>query len=123
VIVADRQRLTQAVMQLAQNAARYAPPDEPIELGSSVSGGYARFWVKDRGPGIRPEDRQRIFERFKRGAQTPRWEGAGLGLPIVKAIAEAHHGWVELQTRPGAGATFTLVVAVDQPDDVGRSSL
>jgi signal transduction histidine kinase len=62
-----------------------------------------------------------IFERFQRGSDTRRWEGAGLGLAIVKVIAEAHHGRVELISRPGAGSTFTLVVAVDQPSDGGVS--
>lgn len=121
VIVADRQRLTQAVMQLALNAAHYSPAGQPITLGSSVSNGEARFWVRDRGPGIPLEDQRMIFERFQRGSDTRRWEGAGLGLAIVKVIAEAHHGRVELISRPGAGSTFTLVVAVDQPSDGGVS--
>jgi signal transduction histidine kinase len=123
VIVADRQRLTQAVMQLALNAARYSETGEAIGIGSNVSNGEARFWISDQGPGIPYEEQRMIFERFKRGSDTRRWEGAGLGLAIVKAIAEAHHGRVELKSRPGAGATFTLVVAVDQPDGGGRSAL
>ena len=122
VIVADRHRLTQAVMQLALNAARYSPTDEAIRLGSSISNGEARFWVRDRGPGIQLSEQRAIFERFQRGSDTRRWEGAGLGLAIVKAIAEAHHGRVELFSRPGVGATFTLVVAVDQPGERGRST-
>jgi signal transduction histidine kinase len=123
VIVADRHRLTQAVMQLALNAARYSPTGEAIRLGSSISNGEARFWVRDRGPGIQLSEQRAIFERFQRGSDTRRWEGAGLGLAIVKAIAEAHHGRVELFSRPGVGATFTLVVAVDQPGERGRSTL
>jgi signal transduction histidine kinase len=122
VIVADRHRLTQAVMQLAQNAARYSEAGEAIKLGSNVSNGEARFWISDQGPGIPYEEQRLIFERFKRGSDTRRWEGAGLGLAIVKAIAEAHHGRVELKSRPGSGATFTLVVAVDQPG-AGRTAL
>ncbi|HEX7256096.1 MAG TPA: ATP-binding protein [Gaiellaceae bacterium] len=116
VIVADRQRLTQAVLQLAENAVRYGRPEEPIVFGSAVNGGEARFWVRDRGPGIAPADHERIFERFRRGSANGKSEGAGLGLAIVKAIAEAHHGRVELTSRPGAGATFTVVVPVDQPE-------
>jgi signal transduction histidine kinase len=115
VIVADRQRLTQAMMQLALNAARYSETGEAIRLGSNVSNGEARFWISDEGPGIPFEEQRMIFERFQRGSDTRRWEGAGLGLAIVKAIAEAHHGRVELKSRPGSGATFTLVIAVDQP--------
>jgi signal transduction histidine kinase len=117
VIIADRHRLTQAVMQLADNAARYG--SGPIALGSSIAGGEARFWVRDQGPGIPLEEQRAIFERFQRGSGTQRWEGAGLGLAIVEAIAEAHGGRVELESRPGRGATFTLVVATDPPSEPG----
>jgi signal transduction histidine kinase len=120
VIVADRQRLTQAVMQLALNAARYSANGAAITLGSSVTNGEARFWVRDQGPGVPIDEQHMIFERFQRGSDTPRSEGAGLGLAIVSAIAEAHRGRVELRSRPGSGSMFTLVVAVDQPDDGGE---
>jgi signal transduction histidine kinase len=115
VIVADRQRLTQAVLQLAQNAARYSDGAESIGLGSAVADGEARFWIRDRGPGIPAEEQQKIFERFSRGSGERRSEGAGLGLAIVRAIAEAHRGRVELESRPSAGSTFTIVIPVDQP--------
>jgi signal transduction histidine kinase len=117
VIVADRQRLTQAVVQLAQNAASYSGAGEPIELGSSVADGEAHFWVRDHGPGIPTEQQELVFGRFHRGHGPRRSEGAGLGLAIVKAIAEAHSGRVELESRPGAGATFTIVIPVDQPHE------
>jgi signal transduction histidine kinase len=115
VIVADRHRLTQALVQLGQNAVRHGGDRGPIAVGSAVADGEARFWVRDRGPGIKLQDQSAIFERFRRGSGQPRQEGAGLGLPIVKAIAEAHHGRVELESRPGDGARFTIVVPVDQP--------
>ncbi|HSL64355.1 MAG TPA: HAMP domain-containing sensor histidine kinase [Gaiellaceae bacterium] len=115
VIVADRQRLTQAVVQLAQNAVQHGPPGEPIALGSSVLDGTAAFWVRDSGPAIPADVREVIFERFRRAAAGPRSEGAGLGLAIVKAIAEAHDGRVELDSAPGAGTTFRIVVPVDPP--------
>ena len=116
VVVADRQRLTQAVVQLAQNAVRYGGEDGPIALGSVVADGEARFWVRDHGPGIPPEQQEQLFERFRKGPGRPWSEAAGLGLAIVKAIAEAHHGRVEVLS-PGSGSTFTLVIPVDQPAD------
>ena len=119
VIVADRQRVTQAVVQLAQNAAGVTQEGERIELGSTVADGRARIWIRDHGPGIPYGDQERIFGRFRRGGEG-RSEGAGLGLAIVKAIAEAHHGRVEVASRPGEGSTFTLIVPVDQPPD-GRA--
>jgi len=112
VVVADRQRLTQAVVQLAQNAVRHGNDGGAIALGSRIADGEARLWVRDDGPGIPLHEQQAIFERFRRGS-VHRSEGAGLGLAIVKAIAEAHHGRVEVDSRPGAGATFTVVIPVD----------
>jgi signal transduction histidine kinase len=114
-IVADRQRLTQALMQLAQNAVQHTSDGDAIELGSVLRNGQARMWVRDSGDGISLADQDRIFERFSRGGGRRPSEGAGLGLAIVQAIAQAHHGRVKLESRPGLGATFTIVVPVDQP--------
>ncbi len=112
-VVADGQRLTQAVMNLAQNAAQHTTAGDTIELGSVVVDDQARLWVRDRGPGVALEDQQRIFERFARaGGGRRHSEGAGLGLAIVSAIARAHGGRVELSSRPGGGSTFTIVVPV-----------
>ncbi|HEX5800388.1 MAG TPA: HAMP domain-containing sensor histidine kinase [Gaiellaceae bacterium] len=118
LVVADRQRLTQALMQLAENAAKQTEEDDEIAVGSQVEDGEARFWVRDEGPGIPRDDQARVFTRFSRGAGSHRGEGSGLGLSIVQAIAQAHHGRVELASREGAGATFTLVLPVDQPEAV-----
>jgi signal transduction histidine kinase len=115
VIVADRQRLTQAVVQLAENAIRYSGDGAPVTLGSEVVNRGARIWVRDAGPGIPADQHERIFERFQRGRNGRRSEGAGLGLTIVRAIVEAHHGRIEVESEPGAGSTFTIVVPVDQP--------
>jgi two-component system, OmpR family, sensor kinase len=111
-IVADRQRLTQAVMQLAENAVRHGRPGSPLWLGSAVDAGEAHLWVRDHGPGIAETDRRRIFERFARGAGGAPPDGAGLGLAIAQAIAEAHHGRVELATGEGRGSRFTVVLPV-----------
>lgn len=118
---ADRQRLTQAVMNLARNAVEHTGPGDPIALGSAFDGGEARIWVRDRGPGVPAAEQERIFERFARaGRSRRRSEGAGLGLAIVRAIAEAHGGRVELSSRPGEGATFTVVVPTSEEEDPPR---
>jgi two-component system, OmpR family, sensor kinase len=119
IIVADRQRLTQAVVQLAQNAVQHTEEDAEISLGSAVVPGEARFWVRDSGPGISPEDQERIFERFVRGANGRRSGGAGLGLAIVRAIAAAHEGRVDVESSPGRGSTFTISIPTDQPEREG----
>ncbi len=114
-LTADRQRLTQAMMQLAQNAVQHTQEGDRIALGSELSNGHARLWVSDSGPGVAAGDRERIFERFSRGAGARRSQGAGLGLAIVSAIAEAHGGSVALShDRPGAGATFTVTIPTKQ---------
>ncbi|HWN21073.1 MAG TPA: ATP-binding protein [Gaiellaceae bacterium] len=117
LVVADRQRLTQALMQLVENAVKHTDEGDEIAVGSRVERGEARFWVRDEGVGIAVEEQARVFTRFSRGAGSPRGEGAGLGLSIVQAIAQAHHGRIELESREGAGSTFTLVLPVDQPQE------
>jgi signal transduction histidine kinase len=116
VVVADKQRLTQAIMQLAQNATEHTANGDEIALGSAVRYGRATLWVRDHGPGIPPEDQARIFQRFARTGDGRRSSsGAGLGLAIVRAIAEAHHGTVRVESGTGSGATFSVVIPVDQP--------
>jgi signal transduction histidine kinase len=114
-LVADRQRVTQAVMQLAQNATEHTSDGQRISIGSQVADGQARFWVHDSGPGVAASDVERIFERFSRGSRTRRTDGSGLGLSIVKAIAEAHGGTVTVTSPPPAGAIFELSLPVDGP--------
>ncbi len=103
-IVADRQRITQAMMNLAQNGVQHTASDDSIAIGSAITGNKVRFWVRDTGEGITLIDQQRIFERFARAANSRRRsEGAGLGLSIVKAIAEAHGGQVYVNSQLGTG--------------------
>jgi two-component system OmpR family sensor kinase len=121
-IVADPQRLTQAVMNLTRNAVEHTSQDDTVEIGASVNGHEASIWVSDSGTGVQPEDERRIFDRFTRGRGSGvDYEGSGLGLAIVRAIAEAHGGRVELESRPGEGARFTITVPVEGPADLRAS--
>jgi signal transduction histidine kinase len=116
VLAADRQRLIQALMNLARNAVEHGEPGSPITLSSAIDGDTVRFWVKDEGFGIPLADQERIFERFSRGRLAPRRsEGAGLGLSIVRTITSAHGGRVELDSKPGQGSTFTIVLPISRP--------
>jgi two-component system, OmpR family, sensor kinase len=119
-IVADRQRITQALMQLAQNAVQHTDEGDEIGLGAYVGEGEARLWVRDTGPGIPFEEQPHVFDRFYRAGEARRSEGAGLGLSIVQAIARAHGGRVELASVPGSGATFTVVVPLPGPSSQGE---
>lgn len=115
---ADRQRVTQAMLNLARNAVEHTTEGSEVGVGSAWSAEGARFWVRDNGPGVDPAERDGIFERFARGrCSRPRSDGAGLGLAIVRSVAEAHGGRVELDSRPGAGATFTIVLPGDPPPE------
>ena len=110
----DAGHITQAWLQLADNAVKYSTPGEPIVIASAVSeteaGASLDLSVRDGGPGIPPDARERIFERFSRLESSRGTEGSGLGLSIVSAIAEAHGGTVLLSGAPGQGSTFTIRV-------------
>jgi two-component system, OmpR family, sensor kinase len=109
-VLADKQRLVQAVMNLVDNAIRATSEDDTIAIGAAPDGDHVRIWVRDTGPGVESGHRERIFDRFARGPDEPRGDGgSGLGLAIVRAIAEAHRGRIELNSS-AHGSTFTLVL-------------
>jgi len=111
VVAVDAQRITQAWLQLLANAVRFSAPGSTVRLGSEVSGDRLLVWVRDEGPGVPPEEEARIFERFHRGQADRVQHGAGLGLPIVAAIAAAHGGRVLLEhPPPGAGPGVGVVL-------------
>lgn len=113
-IVVDRQRLTQAIINLANNAVQHTFPRSLIALGSRTTKNTIEFWIRDTGEGIEPVEQKRIFERFARVKNTRRRsEGSGLGLSIVKAIVEAHGGSIHLQSHLGVGSTFTLIFPLE----------
>lgn len=105
---ADRERLTQAWLQLAANAVKFSAPGSVIALGSELTEDEMRLFVRDQGQGIAAEDQERIFRRFGRTDTSK--PGSGLGLPIVDAIARAHDGRVDLDSAPGVGSRFTVVL-------------
>ena len=114
-VFADRQRLTEAIMNLAHNAVQHTVAHDSIAIGTSSSTpSEARIWVRDSGSGIAIEDQALIFDRFKRGGDAHRrYRGGGLGLAIVKTVAEAHGGRVELESRLGEGSMFTIVLPIE----------
>ena len=106
----DRQRVTQAVLQLVDNAVRHTRTGDEIAIGAALTDDSVRIWVRDTGPGVPVADRDRIFERFGRGGESADDEGFGLGLSIVRAITVGHGGSVHVEETPGGGATFVLAL-------------
>ena len=117
VVDADADRLALAIDALVENAVKHTTPDDWIELAVRRNHGV-EITVADSGSGIPPEDLERIFERFARSdiSRQRHSEGLGLGLPIVKTIAEAHGGTLGVRSEPGKGTelTITLPLAVGE---------
>jgi two-component system sensor histidine kinase KdpD len=107
----DFAQTLRALVNLIENAAKYSPPNAPIDLAARRNGAWLEFSVGDRGPGVRADERDRIFEPFYRPAGTlPDVAGSGLGLSIARGIAEAQGGAIVVDEREGGGSVFTLRV-------------
>ena len=115
---ADRDAIEQAVLNLLTNAVKYSNGERRIELRLRRDGQFGAIEVTDHGIGIRPEDRDQIFEPFYR-VRHPLLEhvqGAGLGLALVRHIADAHQGDVTVESSPGQGSTFRLRIPLEGID-------
>jgi signal transduction histidine kinase len=98
-------------MNLAHNALQHTTSDDTIAIGTALTHDEALIWVRDTGTGVPLSEQERIFDRFTRGREASRrYRGGGLGLANVKAIAEAHDGRVELESRLNEGSTFTIII-------------
>ncbi len=108
----DAQRIRQAWLQLADNAAKYSPAGSPIALGSEVRGCELWLWVRDAGPGVPHEERNRVAERHYRGrsAVDSGRRGRGLGLAIVSKIATAHAGRLDIADGPDGTTVVSIVL-------------
>ena len=106
---ADRDRVVQALGNLIGNAVKFTPAGGRVTVAVEDAGDTVRISVADTGPGIAPEQVPHLFDRYWQANRADR-RGVGLGLSIVKGIADAHGGTVEVRTEEGAGTTFTLVL-------------
>jgi signal transduction histidine kinase len=106
----DPTRLRQLFLVLLDNAVRYSPSKGEVKVDIGSEGGEVAVHISDRGIGIAPEELEGIFERFRRGGHATELneEGLGLGLPVAKAIVEAHKGRIEMASRLGEGTTVTV---------------
>ena len=110
----DRERLRQVLRNLLENAVKYSPAGEAVDVRARAEDGRVLVTVEDSGPGIPAEQHGLIFERFGRANVGLGKPGTGLGLFIARSIAEAHGGTLSVVSAPGKGAVFTLELPVDQ---------
>jgi two-component system OmpR family sensor kinase len=112
IVRGDADRLRQVLANLLGNALAHTPPATPVEVGVRSDGAEARLEVRDHGPGLPADDPATLFERFWRaeGGRERGRRGAGLGLAIVAAIAEAHGGRASASNAPGGGASFVVTL-------------
>jgi two-component system phosphate regulon sensor histidine kinase PhoR len=116
-IMADREALSGALLDLLNNAHKYTGPEKVITVGATRTGPTVLLTVADNGPGIAPPDQKRIFDKFYR-ARDPlerTIEGSGLGLAMVKHIVVAHGGRISVASEVGHGATFTVALPAAEP--------
>ena len=107
-VSADRGRLRQALSNLVGNAIKYAPTGTPINVRAERQNGLFRIAVSDHGPGIPPEERGHMFEKFFRGRGVGSTPGAGLGLSIARSLVVLHGGTLDYEDTPGGGSTFVV---------------
>jgi two-component system sensor histidine kinase KdpD len=119
LVRADAGLIQQALANLIHNACVHTPPTALITLaaGTDEAAGQLWFAVADNGPGLRPEQLDRLFDKFYRG-DPDRAGGLGLGLSIARGFAEAHGGRVAAGNQPGGGARFTIFLPLEQPASV-----
>jgi two-component system sensor histidine kinase KdpD len=110
----DLARVPEVLVHLIENANQYSPPNEPITISAETYGDFLITSVADRGNGIDDPEQSLIFEKFYRGKdQRFQVEGTGMGLPIAKAIVEAHGGTMSLTSQRGYGSVFSFTLPVD----------
>jgi signal transduction histidine kinase len=113
VVEGDERRIRQVIFNLISNAVKFTPAGGAIEVDSSRVNGEVRVAVSDTGPGIAPQDRERIFDEFQQAeAGLDQREGTGLGLAVSRRLVELHGGRIWVESEPGNGSTFVFTLPV-----------
>jgi len=115
----DREAMASVVINLLSNAMKFSPEHKEVTVRLRHQADRVALQVEDKGIGIKPSEQKRIFERFYRitDKEAPETRGSGLGLPLVKHIVEAHAGEIRLESEPGQGSLFTVILPLVRPED------
>ena len=113
IVIADREKIAHVFFNLMTNALKYTPAKGSITVALAHADGRCTVSVADTGKGMSEEDQRHIFERFYQAADSV--GGTGIGLAIVKAYVDLHHGTVQVESRQGSGSTFSFVIPDSQP--------
>jgi signal transduction histidine kinase len=114
VVWMDQERVLRALTNLVGNAIKFTPEGGAVVVGAELSGDVVRISIRDTGPGIPPEERERIFDRFWQASRTAKL-GTGLGLFIAREIVEAHDGKIWVESEVGEGSTFFVTLPASSP--------
>jgi two-component system phosphate regulon sensor histidine kinase PhoR len=117
MIRGDREALALALWNLMDNAVKYSPAGSTVGVELVREGSRAAIRVRDRGTGIPAAEQKEIFKKFVRGSASKAFsaKGAGIGLAMIKHIVDAHKGTVHVESRPGEGSTFTILLPAESP--------
>jgi two-component system sensor histidine kinase KdpD len=113
LVALDPALIEQVLVNLLENATKYTPPGSPIELSVHSSDDEVTVEVADRGPGVAPENAERVFDKFYR-VREGEGGGVGLGLTICRGIVSAHGGRIWVEQRPGGGALFRFTLPLER---------
>jgi PAS domain S-box-containing protein len=120
IVFGDLERLRQIVTNIVENSCQYTPEGGEVWVSACVNGSFVQVDVRDTGIGVKPEETNRVFERFYRGEDplVLATSGTGLGLAIVQTLIDMHHGriWVESDGIPGRGSIFSFTLPIYDPD-------
>ncbi|HEY1334926.1 MAG TPA: ATP-binding protein, partial [Myxococcaceae bacterium] len=117
----DQERILQLLFNLMNNALKFTPPGGRVEVGAVREPPHVRLWVRDSGRGLAPDEAERVFDR---GWQLdPKAGGKGLGLYITRRIVEAHGGTIWVESAPGRGATFQVLLPAESAETQVTASL
>ena len=119
MVCVDFVQMARAIENLLANALTYSPQNSPVRMGASVGEGGFNIWVEDEGPGIRPDEREKIFEKFYRGESSSKSSsGTGLGLAVTREIVRFHGGRIWVEDIIPHGARFVISLPLEESGDL-----